>query len=91
MKNQVIMFAVVGVVVGLAVGYYFGTMGGKKAGYEAGVAAGVSQEKKAQADQDAANAVPKFVNPAEKLPETNPFEGVKTNPFEGVKYVNPFK
>lgn len=91
MKNQAIMFATVGVVVGLALGYYFGMIGGKKAGYEAGVTAGVAQEKKAQADQDAANAAPKFVNPAENLPSTNPFEKVKTNPFEGVEYVNPFK
>lgn len=91
MKNQAIMFAVVGVVVGLALGYYFGMMGGKKAGYEAGVTAGVAQEKKAQADLDAAQTLPAVINPAEKLPKTNPFEGVKTNPFEGVEYVNPFK
>jgi flagellar basal body-associated protein FliL len=29
-------------------------------------------------------------NPAEKLPQTNPFKEIKTNPFEG-KETNPFK
>jgi len=29
-------------------------------------------------------------NPAEKLPETNPFTNTKTNPLDGV-YTNPFK
>lgn len=94
MKSQAIIFAVAALIVGAAAGYFFGVSYGKKMGYEAGytagVEAGIAKQKEAQNEQEAASAIPAVVNPAEKLPSTNPLEDVKINPFEGIQYVNPF-
>lgn len=88
MKNQTIIFGVVALILGVAAGYYFGLTQGKKSGEE--------EVQKIQAELDAARkeqakTLPTVVNPAEKLPETNPLKEVETNPFKGGEYVNPFK
>jgi len=79
-KKTLIIFIIVVLVVAGGV-YYFSYQKGYKAGYGVGMEIG-----KASVKVEAGAVV---TNPLEKMPETNPFEGV-INPFKEL-YKNPFK
>lgn len=79
-KKNLIIFIIMVLVVAGGV-YYFSFQKGYKVGYQEGVEIGKASVK--------AEAGAVVANPLEKMPETNPFEGV-TNPFKEL-YKNPFK
>ena len=77
MKKSYLIIFIIAVLVVVGGVYYFGYQKGYKAGVETGRAA--AQVKAGEV----------VTNPLEKMPETNPFEGV-INPFKEL-YKNPFK